>query len=84
MSELIDIDKEIKDYLHKEHHLPVEDIDNHTLLFSDGYLDSFNMVALVEWIEKKFQIKFGVLDVNLHSLDSIERMKEFIISRINK
>ena len=68
-------------YLASEYDIPRDEIDQSTLLFSDGYLDSFSMVELVAWIEKSFKVQFGVLDINLGNLDSVANISTFISSK---
>ncbi|MEM7224038.1 MAG: acyl carrier protein [Pseudomonadota bacterium] len=55
-----------------------DDINDDTPLFSTGVLDSFGMIELVGFIEKTAGIKFGVLDLNLENLDSINRVIHYV------
>ena len=72
---------QILDYLETSLNLSRDTIDENTLLFTDSYLDSFNMIELVEWIESTFGKKFGVMDVNLTNLDSVKAIKDFVLSK---
>ena len=72
---------QILDYLETSLNLSRDTIDENTLLFTDSYLDSFNMIELVEWIESTFGKKFGVMDVNLTNLDSVKAIKDFVFSK---
>lgn len=67
-------------HLSEQYGLSRGEIDAQSLLFSDGYLDSFSMVELVAWLEQTFKLRFGILDINLGNLDSIERMSNYIES----
>jgi acyl carrier protein len=71
----------IFDYLSKQYGISRDEIDGQSLLFSDGYLDSFSMVELVSWLEQRFAVRFGVLDINLGNLDSVERMSNYVASK---
>ncbi len=71
----------IFDFLAKEYGVARGDIDENTLLFSDGYLDSFSMVELVNWLEQHFKVKFGVLDITLDNLDSVARMSKYVSAK---
>jgi acyl carrier protein len=47
-------------------------------MFSSGLLDSFNMVDLVTFIESTARIKFGVLDLNLSNLDTVNAIMAYV------
>jgi acyl carrier protein len=53
-------------------------------LFEQGYLDSLNMIDLVAWIEQAALVKFGVLDISLENLDSIDRIMKFVAKKRGK
>lgn len=55
-----------------------DDINEHTSLFSSGILDSFNMVELITFIEQETKIKFGILDLNMDNLDSLNSIISFV------
>ncbi len=55
-----------------------ETVDDETLLFSSGLLDSFAMVTLVGFVEKQGGVRLTPGDVNLNNLDSIGRVLRFV------
>jgi acyl carrier protein len=62
--------------------LDVEDeITDATLLFSASVIDSFQMMSLMEFIEKQCGIKVPPGDVTLENLDSIERILAYATRR---
>ncbi|MDK9708948.1 MAG: acyl carrier protein [Desulforhopalus sp.] len=83
MTAALTFDALLRRYLASEFALPVAELEATTGIFSEGYLDSFSMVELVVWLEKTFGVKFGVLDINLENLDTIERINTFVTSRQN-
>jgi len=58
-----------------------EPVEDETLLFSSALLDSFSMVSLVAYVEKRTSLRFTPGDVNLGNLDSIGRMLRFVASK---
>lgn len=65
MEKILELLKEIR---------PEFDFKNSTDFIEDGYLDSFDIAALVEMIENAFGIIIDGLDVlpeNFHNIDSI-------------
>ena len=65
-------------YLQDELGVDTSDVDQSTLLFSTGIVDSFGLVEVVLFIEKHSGIKVNPMDVNLDNLDSIDRIIEFV------
>ncbi|HPJ98608.1 MAG TPA: acyl carrier protein [Candidatus Hydrogenedentes bacterium] len=54
------------------------ELDDDTLLFSDGLLDSFCMVSLISYVESEAGITFRPTEVNLDNLDSVARILAFV------
>ena len=65
-------------YFSEELGVDVDDIDDETLLFTDGYLDSFSVVDLVTYIESSADISVDPSEVNLDNLDSVGRIISFV------
>jgi acyl carrier protein len=65
-------------YFSENFGLDVDDIDDETLLFSDGYLDSFAIVDVVVYLESANSISINPSEVSLDNLDSIGRMASFV------
>ncbi len=79
-----DIKKMIVDYVKKEYldEDSDQEIDENTKLISNGIVDSFSMVSLKTFIEKKFQIKIPDEKATPEAFDSVNNMmallKEFV------
>lgn len=65
-------------YLSDELGVDIEDINDDTLLFTDGYLDSFSVVDLVTYLESSANISINPSEVNLDNLDSVGRIIAFV------
>ena len=73
------IDKQtIITYLSDNFNIEESEVDETTSLFSSRILDSFSMVELVSFIEETAGVKFGVLELNLDNLDTIENIIRFV------
>lgn len=57
---------------------PVEDA---TLLFSTSVIDSFQMMSLIEFIEKSCGFRIPPDDVTFENLDSIQRILAYAARR---
>jgi acyl carrier protein len=65
------------EFLETELGLEVSGLQDSTLLFSSGIIDSFMMVSLMTFMEKQGGFRIAPTDVNLANLDSIERILAF-------
>jgi D-alanine--poly(phosphoribitol) ligase subunit 2 len=62
--------------------LDVEDeVKDDTLLFSTSLIDSFQMMSLIEYIEKNSGIRVPPTDVTLENLDSVSRILAYVARR---
>jgi len=71
-----DLKKLIIDYVKKEY-LEEEDeqeVDENTPLISSGIVDSFSMVSLKMFLEKKFEIKIPDEKATTEAFDSVNNM----------
>jgi acyl carrier protein len=81
-----DLKKLIIDYVKKEYleEDSEEEVDENTPLISSGIVDSFSMVSLKTFLEKKFEIKIPDEKATTDAFDSVTNiiglLKEFNIS----
>ncbi|MGA2622817.1 MAG: acyl carrier protein [Bacteroidota bacterium] len=79
-----DIKKMIIDYVKKEYldEDSTQDVNETTKLISSGIVDSFSMVSLKMFLEKKFQIKISDEKATPEAFDSVNNiialLKEYI------
>ncbi len=70
----------IIDYLTEEL-LDGEDIDADTSLFRSQLLDSMGLTSLILFIEERFGIRVGPMDISYDNLDTVNLMLAFIERR---
>ena len=58
-----------------------DDLDQKTLLFSTGNLDSVSQLDLIMFIENESGITVDQIDVTLDNFDSIELILKFVSSK---
>lgn len=71
-------------FLANELGLDGSEIDDDSLLFTDGLLDSFSLTEVVAFLEDKGCFKMAVTDVTLANLDSVDRMMAFVARKQRK
>lgn len=54
------------------------DFGEHTELFSGGFIDSFTMASLLEFIEETTGVEVAQSDVSLENFDTVARIVSFI------
>ena len=71
-----DVKKMIIDYVKKEYleEDSEEDVDENTPLISSGIVDSFSMVSLKTFLEKKFEIKIPDEKATTEAFDSVNNI----------
>lgn len=72
---------ELLTYLSKKTRADLSKIDDSTELFSSGLIDSFAMVDLLMWLEKKTGARVDPSDISLDNLDTVTRILEYTSSR---
>lgn len=68
----MDIAQKLKDFICEHAGLSADDIANDTLLFTDGYIDSFTMASLIGFLEEELGVEVDPSDVTLENFDSID------------
>ena len=62
-----------------------EDIEDDEMLFGGGMgLNSISSITLIVEIEKKFNIEISDDDLTLDLFDSVEKLAEYSLAKINK
>jgi acyl carrier protein len=56
----------------------LNDIDNNTSLISGGYIDSFSMVAVLVYMENRFDVKIPDRETIPENFDTVNKMVELI------
>lgn len=69
---------ELLDYLARELHVDIDGLDDESLLFSTGIVDSFALVTLIGHLEEKGGFRMNPADVTLENLDSVSRILAFV------
>ena len=57
-------------------------IEDATPLVSGGLIDSIGMIGLVAFLEARFKVEFVPKEINVHSLDTLEKIEEVIRKKL--
>lgn len=74
----------ILDYIRKEYLDEDEvDLNEDTPLISSGYIDSFSMVSLLVFLERKFSIKIPPAKATPEAFDSVNKIVALVNQYVN-
>lgn len=79
MSEMI---QKVINFMRDVLELETDELSLSSPLFSAGVIDSFSLVSLLTFIEDTYQIRIGPTDVNLDNFDSLERIENYLKSKV--
>jgi acyl carrier protein len=57
-------------------------IEDATPLITGGLIDSIGMIGLVAFLESRFEIEFMPREIDVHSLDTLERIEEVVRKKL--
>ena len=76
------ITEKIQSFIYEAAHVDKEKIQNDSLVFKEGYIDSIGIMLLISFIEKEFGIKIANTDLTEENFKSINAISAFIIKKI--
>jgi len=50
-------------------------------IFSNGYLDSLNVLHIIIFMESEFKIQINPYDISIDALSSVNKITDFILSK---
>ena len=75
MNELIRILEKVNDYI---------DWENERNIFTDGLIDSMELLEIITDIEEQFKVKMDMEDISSENFDSIDAMMKLIERKRNE
>ena len=69
---------ELYQFMRNDLGVDTSDLDDQTLFFSTGVVDSFSLISLITFIQNRCEITVDAEDVTLENLDSVERIMAFV------
>lgn len=78
--EVMNVGEDLKGFLVDEAGLDPVEIDFETKLFSEGYIDSITLAALVSFISEKFDVKVPPSGLTVENFDTISAQVCYIKS----
>ena len=81
----MEIKTEIREFV-ASHYLPdtsAETISDTMPLITSGIIDSIGMLGLVDFIESRYAIEFMPREIDVYTLDTVERIELLILAKLS-
>jgi acyl carrier protein len=72
----------VKTYILQAVHAENEKIQNDSLIFKEGYIDSMGFILMIVFIEKEFDIKTDDEDLTQDNFESINAITDYISRKL--
>jgi len=73
----------VKEYIQQATFVEKDKIQDHSLIFKEGYFDSMGFVVLITFLEENFGIKTTDEDLIEENFESINAISNFILRKKN-
>ena len=82
MEEVIYIKEKIRQFILKSSYVSEDRVNNDTLIFMQGILDSMGFINLINFLEETFSLKVNDNDLVEVNFESVNAIAEFVIKKI--
>ncbi len=81
----MEIKAEIREFVARQYlpDEPAEAIADTMPLITSGIIDSIGMLGLINFIEGRYAIEFMPREIDVHTLDTVERIEELIRAKLS-
>lgn len=81
MDELFYTKEKIRQFILKSSYVSEETVENDTLIFMQGILDSMGFINLINFLEESFSLKVNDNDLVEINFESVNAIAEFVIKK---
>lgn len=80
----MEIKTEVRNYIAENFlpNAPAASIDDAMPLITGGVIDSIGMITLVSFLESRFEVEFMPREIDVHCLDTVERIEQLIVKKL--
>lgn len=75
------IKEKVRLYITKSVHVDNGKLQDNSLIFKEGYLDSMGLIVLITFLEEEFVIKTADSDLLEENFESINAISDFVIRK---
>ena len=78
----VDVKKKVKEYILKSTLVNVDHLDDDTLIFETGLLDSMGLLFLIEFLKEEFTVETQDEELVVENFESINSIVAFVESKL--
>lgn len=82
--DLDEIKRKINQFILKTSYLTDEQVNDDTLIFVQGIMDSMGFISLITFLDEAFSIKATDSDLIESNFESINAIAEFVVRKLNQ
>jgi len=82
MNELVQIEEKIKTFIVETSYTSPDQLDNNTLIFEQGIMDSMGFISIIEFIEDTFSITTADNELIESNFESIQAISDYIFRKL--
>ena len=79
---ITEIKQKVRSYIQESTHVDKSKIQDDSLIFREGYLDSMGFIILITYLEEEFGIKTSDYDMVEENFESIDAITDFISKKL--
>lgn len=84
MEDLLQIQEKVRQFIIKASYVEEEKVNNKTLIFEQGIMDSMGFMSLITFIEESFSIQAKDNELIETNFESVEAIAGFVFKKINQ
>lgn len=81
MENTLQIQEQIKQFILKTSYVSADQINNDTLIFAEGIMDSMGFISIIGFIEDNFSITIADTELLEANFESINAIADFVIRK---
>ena len=82
MENLIQIEEKVKEYIVETSYAENDQINNNTLIFTEGIMDSMGFISIIGFIEEKCSITINENELIEANFESINAISNFVFRKL--
>ena len=83
MEDILQIQEQIKQFILKTSYVSADQVNNDTLIFAQGIMDSMGFISIIGFIEDNFSIATADNELLEANFESINAISDFVSRKLN-
>jgi acyl carrier protein len=79
--DLTDVKEKVSIYIYEKVYIEKDKVNDDTLIFKEGFVDSMGFMDLIVFLEQEFSIQTGDADLLEENFESIDAISEFVMRK---